>query len=274
MQLAAAMEYKNDNFASGYPVHIILLCADNINTDLYGMAPGMMLMDMNSGATYTYSDFDFNNLADMNAFTSAEDAFPICMNSYVNILEGSETQLWASNGETIVSLTAEELSFVNETLAAANAASSAEVEAQREAAAAGLTERQKMVFDAATEFSKTARYKETALHPTSIRLAAASEFFFTHPDNGFELHALLLQADGVDIDMYGFSSAIFLKDLETGDTCTDTFMDLSDWTWDWEDYSDPNNVYASCILCSLSSSNGLLYQFIIRKETGVFNLTR
>jgi len=261
IRLSAAMEYKNDSFASGYPVHILMIHTDDFDIEMYGLLSGTMLMDLSNGALYTASDFDFNNMPDIHAFTSVEDAYPWCISCYDHILEGRETQLWASIGETIVSLTEEELALVNDTLGSSYAAAAQEKEVLQLKAAETLSDLQRTAFDAAMAFSKTARYQEAAIHPSSIQLSAASELTFVHPDNGFELHALLLAADGIDTDRYGFSAGIFIKDLKTGEGFTDTFMDLSDWTWDWKDYSDSNDVYAACL-------NG--YENIIHEESFLF----
>lgn len=246
--VGAAMEYKNDNF-SGFPVHILLAYINYVDIEQYGFTAGTLLMDMNTGAIYSHADFDFNRLANFNSFSSVEDAYPHCMLSYESILLRYESQLWSSVGETMIRLTEEELSQINDTLSSADAAASAEQDALREEAAKNLSDTQKLFFDAAVEFSKTSRYKETAKNPASIRIANASEFSFVHPDNGFELNVILLQAEGIDADMYGLTAGFYLKDRKTGTGCTDTFTDLSSWTWDWEDYSDINNVYAACILC-------------------------
>ncbi|MBR2879251.1 MAG: hypothetical protein IKC02_01110 [Oscillospiraceae bacterium] len=248
IRIRAAMEYKNDNFGSGYPVHIIMINADNINTEYYGLEAGTVLLDMKSGELYTVADLDLNNMTDINSFSSEIDAYPWCILCYNNILEGGETQLWASSGETIIELDREELAAVNDFLASHYASEAAEKDTLRQEAAAKLTAQQKLIFDAAMEFSKTAHYRERALAADRISLSNASEFIFTHPENGFELHALLLMADSIDTDMYGFMSGVYLKDLNTELGYAESFMDLSNWSWDFEDYSDINNVYAACIL--------------------------
>ena len=248
IQLSDAIEYKNDNFASGYAVHILMIHTDAVDMERFNRTSGTLLMDMNSGAMYTEADFDLNAMPDINAFTSVEDAYPWCILTYNNILEGQETQLWASSGETILHLTEAELETVNATLSDITASTAAERNARRQEAAASLTEAQRPYFEAALEFSRTPRYKEAALDPANIQLAAAAEYSLVHPENGFTLHVLLLQADGMDEDIYGFVPGIYLKDLNSGMGYTDTFMDLSNWSWNWEDWSDPNNVYAACIL--------------------------
>ncbi len=243
IRLDSAMEFKLDNM-EGYPVHILLIHADSVNPDLHGLPGGTALLDMTSGAVYTAADLDLN---DIGGFECIENCFAKLLSAYDNILCGTETTLWFQN-ESSYLLSAEELATVNESLNSFYAQTAEQADTLRLEQAVGLSDWQRLFFDAAMEAAKTARFKQAAFDPSSLQLSAGGELSFRHPENGFELHVLLLQAQGIDTNMYGFSAGTYIKDLNSSTLYTDTDFDLTDWTWDWDDYSDPLNPIIAALL--------------------------
>jgi len=72
------------------------------------------------------------------------------------------------------------------------------------------------LMDALQNIQKTEHYQMYADESSAIVLKAAYEYYLEDFE-GFEVHLLMLRVDGVDTNLYGFSSNVFLVNPATGE---------------------------------------------------------
>ena len=71
------------------------------------------------------------------------------------------------------------------------------------------------VIDALRSIQNTKHYQTYAVDPATIGLQAAYEYYLEDFE-GFEVHLIMLRVAGIDADLYGFSSNVFLVNPATG----------------------------------------------------------
>ena len=71
------------------------------------------------------------------------------------------------------------------------------------------------VIDALRSIQNTKHYQTYAVDPATIGLQAAYEYYLEDFE-GFEVHLIMLRVAGIDADLYGFSSNVFLVNPDTG----------------------------------------------------------
>lgn len=107
-----------------------------------------------------------------------------------------------------------------------------------------VTVDQQFLIDAARNFQCSTRYQEIAGDPGSIRITAAFEYALSDFE-GYDVHVLVMQVDGIDTDLHGFSAHTFIIDIGNGTIYHDACVDMNNWG----DFDCMEDVYAA-ILCS------------------------
>lgn len=72
-----------------------------------------------------------------------------------------------------------------------------------------------LVIDALRNIQNTKHYQTYADDPSAIGLHAAYEYYLEDFE-GFEVHLIMLRVTGIDTDLHGFSSNVFLVNPDTG----------------------------------------------------------
>ena len=101
-----------------------------------------------------------------------------------------------------------------------------------------------MLADAARNFQSSKWYQDTASNSTSIQIRDAFEYSL-EDFGGYNVHVLMVRAEGIDIGMWGFSADTFLVDLSTGNVHYDGTLDMNNWG----DFATVEDCFA-CILAS------------------------
>ena len=226
--LEHAMEYKNDDFRQGRAVHVLLMRAAGVDTELHDPH---LLVDMSDGRIYTTEDLDMND---------GENDFVACLASYTSFLEGRNEDIWGQ-GEARAELSAQELATINAALAAAAEARREQHLEAMEQAAADLSQGiQTELYQLTRLFQDTGTYRKVSVNPGVIRLTAAAEYQMEDLE-GYNVHALLLAVDGVDTDTHGFFPSILLLDRLTNTLYTFEDLDLNYFG----DFSCPEHALAA-----------------------------
>ena len=84
------------------------------------------------------------------------------------------------------------------------------------------------VADAARNFQSDKWYQDIASDPNSIRIGAAFEYSL-EDFNGHNVHVLVVRAEGIDTDMWGFTADTFLVDIENGMLYHEGNLDMNNW---------------------------------------------
>jgi len=91
------------------------------------------------------------------------------------------------------------------------------------------------IIDAIRNIQNTKHYQTYAGDPSAIQLKVAYEYHLEDFE-GFDIHLLMLAVDGIDTDMYGFCSNVFLVDPVNGAIYSEFNVDLNaDWNFHSEE---------------------------------------
>jgi hypothetical protein len=162
------------------------------------------------------------------------------------VFDGQEEFFWSSGEESNYKLTEDEIAAINEELSdyfdenpitplsteplpteppeeteSENAESAEEVVEEIPQKMPVLTENgalsvsNQFMVDALRNIQNTKHYQTYAVEPATIGLQAAYEYYLEDFE-GFEVHLIMLRVAGIDTDLYGFSSNVFLVNPDTG----------------------------------------------------------
>ena len=216
--------------------HNIIIKLADANTERYGETSEKLVVDMKTGTVYTQMEFDWE------AWTETPEGIAnILADVSEHVFDGQEEFFWSSGEESNYKLTEDEIAAINEELTdyfaenpieplpteppaepeIENPESAEEVveEITQEMPAATETVTfsvsNQFVVDALLKIQNTEHYQTYAEDPSTIGLDAAYEYYLEDFE-GFEVHLIMLRAAGIDTDLHGFSSNVFLVNPDTG----------------------------------------------------------
>lgn len=216
--------------------HNIIIKLADADTNLHGDTSDKLVVDMKTGTVYSQLEFDWEA-----ALTEAEGIAYLLADVSKHVFSGQEEFFWSSGEESNYKLTEDEIAAINKELAAYFAENPIEplpteppAEPEFENPESGevvvedapqkmpvLTENgalsvsNQFVIDALRSIQNTKHYQTYAVDPATIGLQAAYEYYLEDFE-GFEVHLIMLRVAGIDTDLYGFSSNVFLVNPDTG----------------------------------------------------------
>ena len=216
--------------------HNIIIKLADANTERYGETSEKLVVDMKTGTVYTQMEFDWE------AWTATPEGIAhILADVCEYVFDGQEEFFWSSGEESNYKLTGDEIAAINEELSdyfdenpieplpteppeeteSENAESAEELVEEIPQKMPVLTENgalsvsNQFVIDALRSIQNTKHYQTYAVDPATIGLQAAYEYYLEDFE-GFEVHLIMLRVAGIDADLYGFSSNVFLVNPDTG----------------------------------------------------------
>lgn len=216
--------------------HNIIIKLADANTERYGETSEKLVVDMKTGTVYTQMEFDWE------AWTATPEGIAhILADVCEYVFDGQEEFFWSSGEESNYKLTGDEIAAINEELSdyfdenpieplpteppeeteSENAESAEELVEeipQKMPASTGtgaLSVSNQFVVDALQSIQNTKHYQTYAVDPATIGLQAAYEYYLEDFE-GFEVHLIMLRVSGIDTDLYGISSNVFLVNPDTG----------------------------------------------------------
>ena len=229
----AAAEFA---IVTSFDTHNIIIKLADADTNLHGDTSDKLVVDMKTGTVYSQLEFDWEA-----ALTEAEGIAYLLADVSKHVFSGQEEFFWSSGEESNYKLTEDEIAPINEELSdyfdenpieplpteppeeteSENAESAEELVEEIPQKMPVLTENgalsvsNQFVIDALRSIQNTKHYQTYAVDPATIGLQAAYEYYLEDFE-GFEVHLIMLRVAGIDADLYGFSSNVFLVNPDTG----------------------------------------------------------
>ena len=246
--------------------HNIIIKLADANTERYGETSEKLVVDMKTGTVYTQMEFDWE------AWTATPEGIAhILADVCEYVFDGQEEFFWSSGEESNYKLTGDEIAAINEELSdyfdenpieplpteppeeteSENAESAEELVEEIPQKMPVLTENgalsvsNQFVIDALRSIQNTKHYQTYAVDPATIGLQAAYEYYLEDFE-GFEVHLIMLRVAGIDADLYGFSSNVFLVNPDTGAIYSEFELGL-DYTGNIGKIED---AYVAILCCS------------------------
>ena len=219
--------------------HNIIIKLADANTERFGEISEKLVVDMKTGTVYTQMEFDWE------AWTETPEGIAnILADVSEHVFDGQEEFFWSSGEESNYKLTEDEIADINRELTdyfAENPivplptepefqpmADDAEYgndsqqpfeETQENAQIAAESKEfsvsNEFVVDILRKIQNTEHYQTYATDSSTIGLENGYEYYLEDFE-GFEVHLIMLRVSGIDTDLHGFSSNVFLVSPATG----------------------------------------------------------
>ena len=219
--------------------HNIIIKLADANTERYGEISEKLVVDMKTGTVYTQMEFDWE------AWTETPEGIAnILADVSERVFNGQEEFFWSSGEESNYKLTEDEIADINRELTdyfAENPIAPLPTEPEFQPMADGAeygddsqqpfeeTQENAQIAAESKEFSvsnefvvdilrkiqNTEHYQTYATDSSTIGLENGHEYYLEDFE-GFEVHLIMLRVSGMDTDLHGFSSNVFLVSPATG----------------------------------------------------------